>query len=67
MDQRTNSPVWAPWWIYVVAIIGTNLLKQQLLRDQPVALNVAVTAVLVVAVVGLVTIAYRALATTKGS
>ncbi len=62
MDQRTNSPAWAPWWIYVVVIVGANLLKQQLLQDQPVALNVAVTVVLVVVLFGLVTITFRALA-----
>ena len=62
MDQRTNSPAWAPWWIYVVVIVGANLLKQQLLQDQPVALNVAVTVLLVVVLFGLVTVSYRALA-----
>lgn len=62
MDQRTNSPAWAPWWIYVVVIVGANLLKQQLLQDQPVALNLAVTVVLVVVLFGLVTITFRALA-----
>jgi hypothetical protein len=52
---------WAPWWAYVVPIIGANLLKQQALGDAPVAVNVAVTVALVAVLVAAITAGYRLL------
>ena len=54
-DQR-----WAPWYVYAIAIVGLNLLKQMFMDGVPVAVNVAVTVVLVVGVVVGVTAAWRA-------
>ena len=58
-EQRTGAR-WAPWWVYVVVLVPANLIKQYALGDAPVALNVAVTLVLVAAGVAGITALYRA-------
>lgn len=50
---------WAPWYVYAIAIIGANFLKQQFMAGIPVAVNVAVTAVVVLAVVSVITAGWR--------
>lgn len=52
---------WAPWWAYVVPILALNYLRQVLISPDDVGdvANVAMFAVLSVAVVVLLTLAYR--------
>jgi len=57
-DERKDGK-WAPWWIYVIVIVGCNLLKQQLLNGYPAALNIAVTVVLVAGLFVGITAVYR--------
>jgi hypothetical protein len=45
--ENEGNNKWAPWWIYVVIIVGCNYAKQYLVRDLPVAVNAAITIVLV--------------------
>jgi hypothetical protein len=54
---------WAPWWVYLVLIVGANYLRRAALPDGSthtlrVALALAVSAALFV----IITIAYRVLA-----
>ncbi|RZT88661.1 hypothetical protein EV383_5605 [Pseudonocardia sediminis] len=51
---------WAPWYVYLVAIVGSNLLKQQFMEGVAAPVNVGITVVLVVLVVALVTWVWRA-------
>ncbi|SNY55518.1 hypothetical protein SAMN05421748_116161 [Paractinoplanes atraurantiacus] len=44
--RKQTDGRWAPWWVYVVIIVGSNYVKQYFLQDQPVIANVAVTLVL---------------------
>jgi hypothetical protein len=50
---------WAPWWVYVAVLVPANALKQVALGDAPVALNVAVTLVLVAVGVVAITAVHR--------
>jgi hypothetical protein len=54
---------WAPWWIYLVIILGANALRRAALPDANtptlrVVLALAVSAALVL----IITVAYRAVA-----
>jgi hypothetical protein len=51
---------WAPWWVYVVVIAPVNLVKEQLLAETAWPLRAALTAVIVVAGIALVTAIHRA-------
>jgi hypothetical protein len=61
-ERKANDGKWAPWWIYVVLIVGCNLVKQKLLEGQPAALNIAITAVLVAVLFFGITAVYRGIA-----
>ncbi len=56
-----NESRWAPWYVYVVAIVGLNYVKQTFMDDVPVWLNVVVTVALVSVIVLGVTWAWRAI------
>ena len=45
-EEQQNGK-WAPWWIYVPVILGSNYVKQYLVQDLPVAVNAVITLVLV--------------------
>ena len=66
MTTAQRSARWAPWWIYVLAIVATNQLRTQLLIPEGMAtwLQVVIGVASMLAVAILVTVAYRAL---KGS
>ncbi|WP_133851383.1 hypothetical protein [Labedaea rhizosphaerae] len=52
---------WAPWWVYVVVIVGCNFAKQRLIEDRvPGAANVAITVVMVAVLVAAITAIHRA-------
>jgi hypothetical protein len=58
--RATTSTRWAPWWVYLVIIIGANYLRRAVLPDGStpalrVVLALAVSAILFV----VITIAYR--------
>ena len=42
---------WAPWWVYLIAIVGSNMIKQQFMDGVAVPVNVGVTGVVVALVV----------------
>ena len=50
---------WAPWWIYVLAIVPANLVKEQFLADADWWLRTALTATIVLGGIALVTAIYR--------
>jgi RsiW-degrading membrane proteinase PrsW (M82 family) len=50
---------WAPWYVYVVFIVGGNFIKQRFLENTPVAVNVVVTVVLIGGLFLLITAVYR--------
>ncbi|WP_049557527.1 hypothetical protein [Nonomuraea sp. SBT364] len=54
-----NDRRWAPWYIYVVLIVGGNYVKQSFLEDAPVVVNVIATVIVAAAVFVLVTAVYR--------
>lgn len=50
----------APWWVYVVLIIGANLGKQQLMpEDAGVVLTAGSTIVTIAVTYWLITVVYR--------
>ncbi|MEU7946309.1 hypothetical protein AB0C50_16670 [Micromonospora taraxaci] len=57
-EERQNGK-WAPWWIYVPVILGSNYVKQYLVQDLPVVVNAAFTLVLVGALFLIITVVYR--------
>ncbi|WP_433796360.1 hypothetical protein [Actinoplanes sp. CA-252034] len=50
---------WAPWWVYVVIIVGANYAKQYLIQDWPVIVNAAITIVLAGTLFLIITAVYR--------
>ncbi|MEV4494347.1 hypothetical protein AB0J84_01385 [Micromonospora arborensis] len=57
-EEQKNGK-WAPWWIYVPVILGSNYVKQYLVQDLPVAVNAAITLVLVGTLFLVITVVYR--------
>ncbi|MBQ0982475.1 hypothetical protein [Micromonospora sp. M61] len=57
-EEQPNGK-WAPWWIYVPIILGSNYVKQYLVRDLPVAVNAVITLVLVGTLFLIITVVYR--------
>jgi hypothetical protein len=60
-EQRRQAR-WAPWWVYVIAIVATNQLRTQLLTPNDLAtwLEVVIGLGSMALVATLVTVAYRA-------
>ncbi|MFC4116288.1 hypothetical protein [Nonomuraea zeae] len=58
-----NDRKWAPWYIYVVLIIGGNYIKQSFLEDAPVVINVIATVIVAAAIFILITAVYRSIFT----
>ncbi len=50
---------WAPWWIYVLAIVPANLVKEQVLGDADWWLRTALAATIALGGIALVTAVYR--------
>ncbi|NYH40903.1 uncharacterized membrane protein YdcZ (DUF606 family) [Micromonospora jinlongensis] len=59
-DKQQNGK-WAPWWIYVPIILGSNYVKQSLVQDLPVAANAVITLVLVGTLFLIITVVYRSM------
>jgi hypothetical protein len=61
-ETKVSTGRWAPWWVYVVVIVGANVAKQQLIggRVSDVA-NVAITLAVAGVLVALITALYRRL------
>ncbi|MFG1894211.1 hypothetical protein ACGFIP_09365 [Micromonospora zamorensis] len=57
-EEQQNGK-WAPWWIYVPVILGSNYVKQYLVQDLPVAVNAVITLVLVGTLFLIITVVYR--------
>jgi hypothetical protein len=53
---------WAPWWLYVIAIVATNQLRTRLLMPAELAtwLEIVIGAGSIALVVAVVTAVYRA-------
>ncbi|TDD64140.1 hypothetical protein E1262_29090 [Jiangella aurantiaca] len=49
----------APWWVYVVAIVSANYLRQEMVPTGETALDVALFAAVVVVVIVIVTAVFR--------
>ncbi|MCA2228797.1 hypothetical protein [Nonomuraea aurantiaca] len=58
-----NDRKWAPWYIYVVLIIGGNYVKQRFLEDAPVVINVIATVIVAAAIFVVITAVYRSIFT----
>jgi hypothetical protein len=65
MEAREARARWAPWWVYAIAIVVTNLLRTRLLVPDGLAawlqIVIGVGSIALVAV--LVTAVYRAIRT----
>jgi hypothetical protein len=60
---ETHRPPWAPWWLYLLLIIGANYLVRAMLPDDVSAAPRVVIALAVAAIVfATITIAYRSIA-----
>ena len=59
--EKRESGRWAPWWVYVVIIVGSNYVKQYFVQDWPVAVNAGITLVLVGSLFLGITAVYRGL------
>ncbi|CAO5150459.1 conserved hypothetical protein [Frankia sp. AiPs1] len=60
-NQQPTDGRWAPWYVYVVIIVGANLAKQKLIEDFPVVANAAITLALVGVLFLLITAVYRSI------
>jgi hypothetical protein len=61
-QQQERQARWAPWWVYVIAIVVTNQLRTQLLMPDDLAtwLEIVIGVGSIALVATLVTAAYRA-------
>ena len=62
VQEQRQQARWAPWWLYVIALILTNQARTQLLQpdDLPFWLEVGIGAGSMALVATLVTVAWRA-------
>jgi hypothetical protein len=60
--EQERQARWAPWWVYVIAIVITNQIRTQLLMPDDLAtwLEVVIGVGSMALVATLVTVAYRA-------
>lgn len=62
-EQPTTTTKWAPWWVYLVVIVGTNYLRRAAFPDgSSPAIRVAVALAFSAALFVFVTLVYRAAA-----
>jgi hypothetical protein len=61
-QERQRPARWAPWWVYVIAIVVTNQLRARLLMPDDLAtwLQIVIGVGSIALVVALVTAVYRA-------
>ena len=61
MQAREQRPSrWAPWWVYVIAIVATNQLRMLWQPDLAAGLEVVIGVTAMALVAAVVTAAYRA-------
>ncbi|HZA82181.1 MAG TPA: hypothetical protein VFC13_12040 [Actinomycetes bacterium] len=62
VQEHRQQARWAPWWLYVIALLVTNQARTQLLQpdDLPFWLEVVIGAGSMALVATLVTVAWRA-------
>lgn len=65
-EGKVNDGRWAPWWVYVVLIVGSNLIKQYFIggKVSDVA-NVAITVAMVGVLIVVITAVYRSMFATR--
>ena len=67
-EQATTSTKWAPWWAYVVIIVGANYLRRAVVADGGApAVRVVVALALSAALFVIITVVYRANARRDGT
>jgi hypothetical protein len=59
--KKQSDGRWAPWWVYVVIIVGANYVKQHFVQEWPVAVNAAITLVLAGSLFLGITAVYRSM------
>ncbi|MGW4094117.1 hypothetical protein [Nocardia sp. NPDC004750] len=65
-ENKANDGRWAPWWVYVVVIVVANLIKQHFIGGKvPDVANVAITVVMIGALIFLITAAYRLMSASR--
>ena len=57
--EKPGNDRWAPWWVYVVLMVGSNYVKQHFAQALPVAVNAAITLALAGSLFLLITAVYR--------
>jgi hypothetical protein len=62
VQERRRQSRWAPWWVYVIALIATNQARTLLLQpdDLPFAAEVGIGVASMALVAAVVTVVYRA-------
>ena len=67
-EQATTSTKWAPWWIYLVIIVGANYLRRAVIADGGApAVRVVVALALSATLFIVITVVYRANARRDGT
>ena len=67
-EQAMTSTKWAPWWIYLVIIVGANYLRRAVSADAGTsALRVVVALAVSAALFIMITVVYRANARRDGT
>ena len=67
-EQATTSTKWAPWWIYLVIIVGANYLRRAVVADGGApAVRVVVALAISAALFIVITVVYRANVRRDGS
>lgn len=58
---RPQEPRWAPWWVYLIVLLGANYLRASLLPGDvfPTAVTVAIAAAQAAVLFTIVTIVWR--------
>ena len=61
-QERRQQRRWAPWWLYVIALIVTNQVRTQALQpdDLPLGAEIALGVGSMALVATLITVVYRA-------
>jgi hypothetical protein len=61
MDRHTNERVWAPWWIYLIVLLGANYTRQLVIPFGAIPEWAVVLVVLAGSALlfGIITVAYR--------
>jgi hypothetical protein len=62
VQERRQQSRWAPWWVYVIALIVTNQVRTLLLQpdDLPFLAEVGIGVASMALVAAAVTVVYRA-------